>query len=366
MICALRIVGDQVLSGGKDGKIVVCDMSGAATQTVQLDGLVRSVDLLGSTILAGMRSGHIYKIDGGSPVCVMESHNEGEVWGLAVGSDGVLVSSGDDNQVKSWDYTARVPLKSAIISSESEKAPKGGASSLSDLPDSKCARATAVNVNGNGHVAVCHNNGWVTIRESQSSLDNVTHTLKDAQEWSECAEYSPCGNFLAVGSHDNKTYIYDSSDYSLKATCKAHSSYICGLDWSEDSTYLRTVCGAYELLFFTVADGEQDKSGASNTKDTAWVSQSCKFGWHVTNVFPKGTDGTHINHMATSTDKKFLATADDWGLVCVYNYPCRSGAKPVSFRAHSEHVTKVRWSQDDQYLFSAGGYDQTVLVWKKC
>ena len=62
-------------------------------------------------------------------------------------------------------------------------------------------------------------------------------------------EYSPCGKYLAVGSHDNWIYIYDQS-YSLVGTCKGHCSFITALDWSADSKYIRSNCGAYDLLCF--------------------------------------------------------------------------------------------------------------------
>lgn len=52
---------------------------------------------------------------------------------------------------------------------------------------------------------------------------------------------------LAVGSHDNRIYIYsvDQDKYSLLGSLKGHSSFITGIDWSEDGKTLRSVCGAY-------------------------------------------------------------------------------------------------------------------------
>jgi microtubule-associated protein-like 6 len=32
--------------------------------------------------------------------------------------------------------------------------------------------------------------------------------------------------------------------------------------------------------------------------------------------------------------------------------------------AHSSHVTKVRWSPQDNYIFSAGGNDTAIMQWK--
>ena len=66
----------------------------------------------------------------------MESHSEGEVWGLAPTDDSHVVTSGDDNKIKCWDITKRKCDKTGTISNESRNAPKGGASTLSELPAS--------------------------------------------------------------------------------------------------------------------------------------------------------------------------------------------------------------------------------------
>lgn len=56
------------------------------------------------------------------------------------------------------------------------------------------------------------NTGIVTIREVTlelgCSLNNILFTLKVSKEWIECMAYSPDGDRLAVGSHDNNIYIY--------------------------------------------------------------------------------------------------------------------------------------------------------------
>lgn len=170
---------------------------------------------------------------------------------------------------------------------------------------------------------------------------------------------------LAVGSHDNFIYIYCTSSWTLKHKCKGHSSFIIALDWSKDNEWIRTNCGAYELLFFKTSDGSQDPSGRSNTTGVEWATSTVKFGWNVEGIYPKGEDGSHINAVAGSADGTLLACGDDFGLVTLFNDPCRMGAKPRSYRGHSEHVTNVKFSADDGYLWSAGGYDQTLMQWKR-
>lgn len=109
--------------------------------------------------------------------------------------------------------------------------------------------------------------GKVSIR-TIDNLDRKVKTLKDAEEWNEVMKYSPCGNYLAVGSHDNNIYVYDvTKDYELYAKFSKHNSFVTSLDWSADSSYIRSVCGAYEKLYYNVKTKEFDSSGLTNTKD---------------------------------------------------------------------------------------------------
>lgn len=164
--------------------------------------------------------------------------------------------------------------------------------------------------------AVADNKGGVTIRlvdwaavdrGEPGSLDVVKHSLfgklKKA-EWIECMAWSPDSKYLAIGSHDNNIYVLETKSYSEKTmkVLKGHSSFITALDWSLDSKYLRSVCGAYELLFFNCKDMKRDPSGASNTIETQWATQTTKLGWSVQGIFPSGTDGSHINNVAMTKD----------------------------------------------------------------
>ncbi len=250
------------------------------------------------------------------------------------------------------------------VSTTARALKRRGASSLSQFPDSQCARAVAYNPS-NGHVAVGHNDGTLTIRAGVDQLDNIIATNANAKEWIEAIQYSPDGSKLAVGSHDNNIYVYESTNYGLLGVCKKHNSFIVSVDWSLDGQYIRSVCGAHELLFFDGNNCQQDPSGASNTVSKDWATGSAKFGWLVDGIFPPGCDGTHINHVAFSSDRTLIATGDDYGLVNIFRNPACKGHKPISLRGHSEHVVRVGFNSDDSYLFSIGGYDQTLMQWKR-
>lgn len=112
----------------------------------------------------GLRSGSIieYDLESNETSTLMESHNDGEAWGLAV-NDSHVFSSGDDNQVKQWDPMERRCVATAIVNEKSRKAKKNKASTLGRHPESQSARAVAVGANG--HLAVGANDGSVTIRD---------------------------------------------------------------------------------------------------------------------------------------------------------------------------------------------------------
>ena len=66
-----------------------------------------------------------------------------------------------------------------------------------------------------------------------------------------------------------------------------------------------------------------------------------------------------------SKDGRFIVTADDYGLVNIFNNPALEGHKSRGFRGHSEHVVRVKFAKDDEYLVSIGGMDKAVFSWRK-
>jgi microtubule-associated protein-like 6 len=63
-------------------------------------------------------------------------------------------------------------------------------------------------------------------------------------------------------------------------------------------------------------------------------------GWPVQGIWPECADGTDINSVDRSEDGKLLATADDFGTLKIFNYPCiKKGSEFVECRGHSSHVT---------------------------
>ncbi|RYH20675.1 hypothetical protein EON65_22800, partial [archaeon] len=91
-------------------------------------------------------------------------------------------------------------------------------------------------------------------------------------------------------------------------------------------------------------------------------------------------DGTDVNGVDRSPSQRFLASADDFGKVNLFNYPCLNpkGSPHNAYTGHSSHVTSVRWTsvyptgrkgaflkpRTDDFLISIGGEDKCVFQWR--
>ena len=95
--------GDVLYTGGKDGFVRSSD-----GKEWDFGHTLRSVDVSGGKIVVGLRNGTIAEQaleDNDSIAVLMQSHYEGEVWGLDKFGDGkTLITSGDDNCIMVWDY----------------------------------------------------------------------------------------------------------------------------------------------------------------------------------------------------------------------------------------------------------------------
>ena len=120
---------------------------------------------------------------------------------------------------------------------------------------------------------------------SEATLD-LKCEVKDAKQWIGDIKFSPDGQILAAASHNNSIYLYsicrgDSAvTLTLRSKFSKHNSYITHFDFSADSRFVQSNCGAYELLFSNASNGKQITS-AAELKDVKWATWTCTLGWPV-------------------------------------------------------------------------------------
>ncbi|XP_052001277.1 echinoderm microtubule-associated protein-like 1 isoform X2 [Xyrauchen texanus] len=347
-LCMLR--NGTLVSGGKDRKLISWDGNYQKIQTVEvpeLYGPIRTVaEGKGETVLIGTTKNYVLQgsLDG-EFIPITQGHTD-ELWGLTVHPlKQQLLTCGHDKLVCLWDSGSHQPIWTKSL--------EDGAQSAVFHPSG----AT---------VAIGTQTGRWLVLDTESKDLVTMHT--DGNEQLSVMRFSPDGNFLAIGSHDNYIYIYavaeNGKKYNRVGKCSGHSSFITHLDWSVDSQYLVSNSGDYEILYWIPSVCKQVIS-VESTRDIEWATFTCTLGFQVFGLWPDGSDGTDINAVCSSNAKRLLVTGDDFGKVHLFSFPCTQSRAPSHiYGGHSSHVTNVNFLFDDSHIVSTGGKDMSVMQWR--
>ncbi|XP_055449170.1 echinoderm microtubule-associated protein-like 5 [Psammomys obesus] len=353
-IFSMNACEEGFATGGRDGCVRLWDLTFKPITVIDLreteqgyKGLsVRSVCWRGDHILVGTQDSEIFEIvvhERNKPFLLMQGHCEGELWALAVHPTKPLAVTGsDDRSVRIWSL-----VDHALIARCNMEEP---------------IRCAAVNVDGI-HLALGMKDGSFTVLRVRD-MTEVVH-VKDRKEAIHELKYSPDGTYLAVGCNDSSVDIYGVAQrYKKVGECVGSLSFITHMDWSSDSRYLQTNDGSGKRLLYKMPGGKEVTS-KEEIKGIHWASWTCVSGLEVNGIWPKYSDINDINSVDGNYAGQVLVTADDYGVVKLFRYPClRKGAKFRKYIGHSAHVTNVRWSHDYQWVISIGGADHSVFQWK--
>lgn len=350
-IFALCMQRDGTLvSGGKDRKLISWDGNYQKHNVVEIPeqfGPVRTVaEGKGDVVLIGTTRNFVLQGTlAGDFSTITQGHTD-ELWGLAAHSQKPqFLTCGHDKQITLWDAASHHPVWTKNIEDPAQSA---------GFHPSGCVVAIGT-LTGR----------WFVLDTDTKDLVTV-HT--DGNEQLSVMCYSPDGNFLAIGSHDNYIYIYAVNEngrkYSRIGKCSGHSSFITHLDWSVNSQYLMSNSGDYEILYWIPTACKQVVS-VETTRDLEWATYTCTLGFQVFGVWPEGSDGTDLNAICRSPDQKLLATGDDFGKVHLFSYPCSQfRTSSHAYGGHSSHVTNVSFLHEDSHLISTGGKDTSIMQWR--
>jgi len=162
-------------------------------------------------------------------------------------------------------------------------------------------------------------------------------------------------------------YIYEIKEdgtYEFFAKEQKASGCINAIDWTLDSSDIRTFSGAHETIYFNMKEKKFDAHGGQTAKEKMWASNTMKYGDEEKGMNPAGEDKTHINDIQQSRDGSHIFSADDFGLVNAFHMPNPKCEDSSSYCGHSEHVSRIRLTPDQQRLLSVGGEDKTLIQWR--
>ncbi|XP_069881571.1 echinoderm microtubule-associated protein-like 4 isoform X4 [Dipodomys merriami] len=349
-LCQMRN-GMLLTGGGKDRKIILWDHDLNPEREIEVPdqyGTIRAVaEGKADQFLVGTSRNFILRATFNDGFQIEVQGHTDELWGLATHPfKDLLLTCAQDRQVCMWNSAEHKLEWTRLV----------------DEP---------------GHCADFHPSGTVVAIGTHSGrwfvLDAETRDLvsihTDGNEQLSVMRYSIDGTFLAVGSHDNFIYLYVVSEngrkYSRYGKCTGHSSYITHLDWSPDNKHIMSNSGDYEILYWNIKDGCKLIRNRSECKDIDWTTYTCVLGFQVFGVWPEGSDGTDINALVRSHNRKVIAVADDFCKVHLFQYPCSKAKAPShKYSAHSSHVTNVSFTHNDSHLISTGGKDMSIIQWK--
>lgn len=356
-VWTLLAKGNSLVSGGQDGVVITWDQNFKQLAQVDLakitkfDPGIRAMDInsLGVYVF-GTKGAEIIKLNKTTPQVVMRGHSAGEVWGLCASPNATkFASCGGDKTVRVWG----LDKMTMIIMFNDD------------------GRALDWSSNGNfiaygtvtGHIYTLNPNGKALqiMKDMQSSFTGP--------QWLEDIKISPSNQMIAFGAHRGVSKIevmkVNETTGELSKFCIIDgglTSALTHLDWDVTSSMLVVNSLAYELKFLSVPS--KKAIAATGARDIEWHTWTCVLGFPVQGIFPPFSDGSDVNSACRSNSKRIIATGDDFSKVNLYKYPSvvpQSHAK--EYIGHSSHVTKVKFSNDDRFLVSVGGYDKTVIIW---
>eukprot|EP00948_MAST-09A_sp_MAST-9A-sp1_P002882 g2882.t1 len=215
-------------------------------------------------------------------------------------------------------------------------------------------------------------------RKMRQPLSSLSERPDIFSEEITCISYSPNGQYLVAGSRDKNIYVFSghAKNYEKVTLCRSHSSYISAFDWSADSRYMMSSCGAYEILYWDSDRKFTQCRSPYDLRDVSWDRNSCKLGWSLQGIWKEGASGTSINSVHRSkhdAKNKVILVGDDCGTIRLLRWPCLmyEGVKPgekiapkaLQYDAHSSaQVQDCQFTHNDKTVVSIGGNDECFLL----
>ncbi|KAF6019071.1 hypothetical protein EB796_022626 [Bugula neritina] len=278
---------------------------------------------------------------------VIVGHSE-ELWALSSHpQEHTFVTAGYDHSVCKWSAVSHKLIWKIVIEKPCLSVCHNNTGDLLVIGTTE-GQFMVMDANDGSHVA--------TIQVGHGAVDST--------------KFSPDGRLLAMGAQDGNIYIYSVADGGhffrkyRDGSLKGHKNFVMQIDWSEDSEYIQSVSGDYDLMFWNIYEMRREQDPAV-IRDISWATQSCVLGYSTAGAWTHlEDDGEDINIVCKSSYEDYLAVGDNQGALRIFKYPT-SASQPDFYekKVYSSHVTNVKFMFDDSYLLSTGGIDAGLMQW---
>ncbi len=254
------------------------------------------------------------------PLHLLRGH-KAIIWGVSWSPDGRwLASCSEDNTIRIWD----------AANGSSERV-------LTDtlLVDAQLF-ATAWSPDSKRLAVATHRYGTLIYDMHTETLQRVGHS--DVPPRTRRVEWSADGKSLACSSEGGVILIWNSDDFTLRATLEGHRGMVTALAWSPDG--MRLASGSW---------------GHGNDQLFIWDTPS----WN--RLVMHDAPNASVSGVAWSADSRVLVSAGTDGVVRWWDL--QNGQCILSRQGHQATVQSLRASPDGRFLASCGD-DGAIQIWQ--
>ena len=336
-IRALAILGDQIVIGGEDNKVHVYSPMFKPVTYYETPAVPVSVDMVKDCVVCGLENGMVVEFGRNGRIVLMDAHSVGDLHSIAIDSTSEnLISTGEDNQIKSYNIPQHRPVNSSIVEVS--------------LPNKPISIPKVVAISTTGNLAICHNDGHVTLRRNIPQINHILGCMRTSETSATACVFSHTGKLLALGTSDGIIYIYDViGSYSQFFKLEAGDLPIISLEWNNTSDRLLSIDSEHVERLWNTEIGSQ--------LDLTELGFMPRFGHFQASVTAAPATCFRKAHSVGR-----YAQGNGWGLVEMHVAPFT--APPSAYRLHSGEVHTVFWSADDSRVLSASGPDATIVQWR--
>ncbi|MCA2659803.1 MAG: serine/threonine protein kinase [Microcystis sp. M049S2] len=210
-----------------------------------------------------------------------------------------------------------------------------------------------------------------------SSLRFLDKTLTGHSDSVLSVVYSPDGGYLASGSWDNTTKIWEVATGKELRTLTGHSIGVMSVVYSPDGRYLASGSVDDTIKIWEVATGKQLRTLTGHSKVVMSVVYSPDGGYlasgswdNTTKIWEVATGkelrtltghSSPVYSVVYSPDGGYLASGS-WDKT-IKIWEVATGKELRTLTGHSDSVRSVVYSPDGRYLAS-GSWDNTIKIWE--